>query len=188
MPRCQLRVSDIAVTDSARFCGGGFDSFLGFDSVVLITLALHVFEYFLHLSYEPAFFAHFGFVRVTHCDSLLLAYPHVFLTCGTFLEFVGFFLLVRATVALASIATTIIAPILLLALRSTALLAVFLPNFAIFALVSVHLGKFNFSSLPSFGNSNAFLCQLSLPIHLYLSPLVLQFLSSVSQPILAAPS
>ena len=64
-------------------------------------------------------------LRVTHCDSLLLAYPHVFLTCGTFLEFVGFFLLVRATVALASIATKIIAPILLLALRSTALLAVF---------------------------------------------------------------
>ena len=64
----------------------------------------------------------------------------------------------------------------------------FLPNFAIFALVSVHLENFSFSSLPSFGNSNAFLCQLSLPIHLYLSPLVLQFLSSVSQPILAAPS
>ena len=64
-------------------------------------------------------------LSVTHCDSLLLAYPHVFLTCGTFPEFVGFFLLVRATVALASIATTIIAPILLLALRSTALLAVF---------------------------------------------------------------
>ena len=66
----------------------------------------------------------------------------------------------------------------------------FLPNFAIFALVSVHLGKFNFSSLPSFGNSNAFLCQLSLPIHLSLSlsPLVLQLLGSVSQSILAAPS
>ena len=64
-------------------------------------------------------------LSLTHCDSLLLAYPHVFLTCGTFLEFVGFFLLVRATVALASITTTIIAPILLLALRSTALLAVF---------------------------------------------------------------
>ena len=59
-------------------------------------------------------------LRVTHCDSLLLAYPHVFLPCGTFLEFVGFFLLVRATVALASIATKILAPILLLALRSTA--------------------------------------------------------------------
>ena len=64
----------------------------------------------------------------------------------------------------------------------------FLPNFAIFTLVSVHLGKFNFSSLASIGNSNAFLCQLSLPIHLYLSPLVLQFLCSVSRPSLAAPS
>ena len=64
----------------------------------------------------------------------------------------------------------------------------FLPNFAIFALVSVHLRKFHFSSLPSFGISDAFLCQLSLPIHLYLSPLVLQFLRSVSQPILADPS
>ena len=48
LPRYQLRVSDIAVTDSARFCGGGFDSFLGFEYVVLITLALPVFEYFLH--------------------------------------------------------------------------------------------------------------------------------------------
>ena len=48
LPRCQLRVSDIAVTDLARFCGGGFDSFLGFEYVVLITLALPVFEYFLH--------------------------------------------------------------------------------------------------------------------------------------------
>ena len=30
-------------------------------------------------------------LRVTQCDSLLLAYPHVLLTCGTFIEFVGFF-------------------------------------------------------------------------------------------------
>ena len=49
----------------------------------------------------------------------------MFSSRAVLLEFVGFFLLVRATVALASIATTIIAPILLLALRSTALLAVF---------------------------------------------------------------
>ena len=34
LPRCKLRVSVIAVTDSARFCGGGFDSFLGFEYVV----------------------------------------------------------------------------------------------------------------------------------------------------------
>ena len=77
--------------------------------------------------------------------------------------------LVRATVALASIATTITAPILLLALRSAALLAFFFPNFAIFALVSDHLRNFCFYSwasllvLPSL---------LRLPILLSLSPLV----------------
>ena len=76
---------------------------------------------------------------------------------------------VRATVALASIATTITAPILLLALHSAALLAFFFPNFAIFALVSDHLRNFCFYSwasllvLPSL---------LRLPILLSLSPLV----------------
>ena len=43
-PVVKLRVSGLAVTDSARFCGGGFDSLLGFEYVVLITLASHVFE------------------------------------------------------------------------------------------------------------------------------------------------
>ena len=43
----RLRVSSIAVTDSVRFCGGGIDSFLGFGYRVVITLASHVFEYFL---------------------------------------------------------------------------------------------------------------------------------------------
>ena len=51
--------------------------------------------------------------------------PSHLLTCGPFIRFVASFLLVRATVALALFATTIIAPILLLALRSAALLAVF---------------------------------------------------------------
>ena len=57
--------------------------------------------------------------------------------------------LVRATVALVSIATTITALILLLALRSAALLAFFFPNFAIFALVSDHLRNFCFYSWAS---------------------------------------
>ena len=46
-PDVRLRVSGIAVTDSVRFCGGGIDSFLGFEYEVVITLASHVFEYFL---------------------------------------------------------------------------------------------------------------------------------------------
>ena len=46
-PDVRLRVSSIAVTDSVRLCGRGIDSFLGFEYVVVITLASHVFEYFL---------------------------------------------------------------------------------------------------------------------------------------------
>ena len=46
-PDVRLRVSGIAVTDSVRFCFGGVDSLLGFEYGVVITLASHVFEYFL---------------------------------------------------------------------------------------------------------------------------------------------
>ena len=46
-PDVRLCVSGFAVTDSVRFYGGGIDSFLGFVYVVMITLASHVFEYFL---------------------------------------------------------------------------------------------------------------------------------------------
>ena len=53
---------------------------------------------------------------------------------------------VRATVALASVAVTIPAPILLLALRSAAMVAFFFPNFAIFALVWDRLRNFSFYS------------------------------------------
>ena len=45
-PDVRLRIRGVAVTDSVRFCGGGFDSFLGFEYGVVITLASHVFEYF----------------------------------------------------------------------------------------------------------------------------------------------
>ena len=76
---------------------------------------------------------------------------------------------VRATVALASIATTITVPILLLALRSAALLAVFFLNFAIFALVSDHLRNFCFYSWASLLVLSSL---LRLPILLSLSPLV----------------
>ena len=46
-PDVKLRVNGLAVTDSVRFCGEGIDSFLGFEYVVVITLASHMFEYFL---------------------------------------------------------------------------------------------------------------------------------------------
>ena len=55
-PDVMLRVSSLAVTDLVSFCGGGIDSFLGFEYVVMITLASHVFEYFLLVptEYLPA--------------------------------------------------------------------------------------------------------------------------------------
>ena len=53
---------------------------------------------------------------------------------------------VRATVALAPIAVPITAPILLLALRCAAVVAVFFPSFAIFALVWDLLRNFSFYS------------------------------------------
>ena len=43
----RLCVRSIVVTVSVRFCGGGIDSFLGLEYGVVITLASHVFEYFL---------------------------------------------------------------------------------------------------------------------------------------------
>ena len=116
-------------------------------------------------------------LRVTYCDPLLLAYPHILLTCGPFIGFVGLFPVNqgyscvgvdRHAVYSADSSTS-------LAQWQCGFVGGFLPNFAIFALVSVHLGNFGLSSLASIGNSNAFLCQLSLPIHLYLSPLVSSF-------------
>ena len=78
-------------------------------------------------------------------------------------------MLVRATVALASIATPITAPILLLALRSAALLAVFFRISRFSRWFRIILGIFAFLPEIPFGRSNDFLCQLSLPIHLSLS-------------------
>ena len=127
-------------------------------------------------------------LRVTQCASLLLAYPHVLLMCGTFIEFVGFFPVSQGYSCVGVDLHDDYSADSSTSLAQCGSVGGFLPNFAISALVSVHLGKLGFSSLPSIGISNAFLCQLSLPIHLYLSPLVMQFMNSVSQPILAAPT
>ena len=81
-------------------------------------------------------------------------------------------MLARATVALAPIAATITAPILLLALRSAALLAVFFRISRFSRWFRIILGIFAFLPGIPFGRSNDFLCQLRLPIHLSLSPLM----------------
>ena len=80
-PDVRLCVSGLAVTD----CGGEIDSFLGFEYVVMITLASHVFEYFLRFLLQAcvicAFWLRWGSHGVT---------PPTFLptlTCGPFLGF-----------------------------------------------------------------------------------------------------
>ena len=125
-------------------------------------------------------------LRITYCDPLLLAYPHIFLTCGPLIGFVGFFPVSQGYSCVGVDRHDDYSADSSTSLAQCGFVGGFLPYFAIFALVLVHLGKFGLSSLASIGNSNAFLCQLSLPIHLYLSPLVMQFMNSVSQPIMAA--
>ena len=137
----------------------------------MITLASHVFKYFFRFFLRACVIcAFFGFVGVTWCDTpTFLAYPHVFLTCGPFVGFLGFFGIRQRYSCVGVDHHGVTAPILLLSLRSAALLAFFFPNFAIFALVSDHLRNFCFYSwasllvLPSL---------LRLPILLSLSPLV----------------
>ena len=92
-PDVRLRVRGIAVNVLVLFCGGGFDSFLGFEYGVVITLASHVFEYFFRFFLRACVIcAFFGFVGVTWCDTpTFLAYPHVFLKCSPFIGFLGFF-------------------------------------------------------------------------------------------------
>ena len=81
-PVVRLRVRDLAVTVSVRFCGGRFDSFLGFEYVVMITLASHVFEYFLRFLLQAcvicAFWLRWGSHGVTPLPSCLPSrFPHV---------------------------------------------------------------------------------------------------------------
>ena len=86
---------------------------------------------------------------VTCCDPLLLAYPHVFLTCGPFIGFLGFFHVGQGYSCVgvdrhddynADSSTS---------LAQCGFVGGFLLNFAIFALVSDHLRNFCFSSWDS---------------------------------------
>ena len=161
-PDVRLRVRGIAVTVSVRFCGGGFDSFLEFEYGVVITLASHVFEYFFRFFLRACIIcAFFGFVGVTWCDTpTFLAYPHVFLTCGPFIGFLGFFGVHQSYSCVGVDRHNDYSADSSASLAQCGFVGVFFPNFAIFALVSDHLRNLVLPSL------------LRLPILLSLSPLV----------------
>ena len=94
---------------------------------------------------------------VTWCDTpSFLAYPHIILTCGPFIGFLGFFGVRQRCDSSASLA-------------QCGFVGVFFPNFAIFALVSDHLRNFSFYSWASLLVLPFLLC---LPILLFLSPRV----------------
>ena len=106
------------------------------------------------------------------CDPLLLAYPHVFLTCGLFIGFLGFFHVGQGYSCVGVDRHDDYSADSSTSLAQCGFVSGFLPNFVIFALVSDHLRNFCFSSWDSLWQVHDFLCQLRLPIHLSLSPLM----------------
>ena len=137
----------------------------------MITLASHVFEYFFRFFLRACVIcAFFGFVGVTWCDTpTFLAYPHVFLACGPFIGFLGFFGVRQSYSCVGVDRHDDYSADSSASLAQCGFVGGFFPNFAIFALVSDHLRNFCFYSwasllvLPSL---------LRLPILLSLSPLV----------------
>ena len=136
----------------------------------MITLASRVFEYFRFFLRACVIGAFFGFVGVTWCDTpTFLAYPHVFLMCGPFIGFFGFFGVRQSYSCVGVDRHDDYSADSSASLAQCGFVGGFFPNFAVFALVSDHLRNFCFYSwasllvLPSL---------LRLPILLSLSPLV----------------
>ena len=93
--------------------------------------------------------------------------PSHLLTCGPFIRFVGFFPVSQGYSCVGVVRHDDYSADSSTSLAQCGFVGGFLPNFAIFALVSVHLGEIWPFFLSLYWHSNAFLCQLSLPILLY---------------------
>ena len=88
----RLCVRGIVVTVSVRFCGGGIDSFLGFEYGIDYSRVARVRVLLTFLTTSLRYLRILPSLGVTWCDTpSFLAYPHVFLTCGPFIGFLGFF-------------------------------------------------------------------------------------------------
>ena len=98
-------------------------------------------------SNEPAVFAHFWLRRVTRCgDPTFLAYPHVFLTCGPFIGFLGFFGVRHGYICVGVDRRDDSSADSSASLAQCGYGGDFSPNFAIFALVWDRLRNFRFYS------------------------------------------
>ena len=125
---------------------------------------------------------------VPWCDTpYFLAYPHVFLTCGPFIGFLGFFGVGQSYSCVGVDRHDDYSADSSASLAQCGFVGGFIPNFAIFALVSDHLRNFCFYSwasllvLPS-------LLRLPILLSLSLSPLVASLGGqSCSPPSLVAP-
>ena len=128
--------------------GGGIDSFLGFDYEKVITLASSVFRVLLPiLPTNLRFLRIFGFVGVTWCgDPTFHAYPHVFLTCGPFIGFLGFFGVLQAYSCVGIDRRDDSSADSSASLAQCGYGGGFFPNIAIFALVWDRLRNFSFYS------------------------------------------
>ena len=89
-------------------------------------------------------------MRVTWCDTpYFLAYPHVFLTCGPFIGFLGFFGVGQSYSYVGVDRHGDYSADSSASLAQCGFVGGFIPNFAIFALVSDHLRNFCFYSWAS---------------------------------------
>ena len=138
----------------------------------MITLASHVFEYFLRFLLQAcvicAFWLRWGSHGVTH--PYFLAYPHVFLTCGPFIGFLGFFGVGQSYSCVGVDRHDDYSADSSVSLAQCGFVGGFIPNFTMFALVSDPLRNFCFYSWDSlwpvqialFANSTCLFSSLSL--------------------------
>ena len=109
---------------------------------------------------------------VTCCDPLLLAYPHVFLTCGPFIGFLGFFHVGQGYSCVGVDRHDDYSADSSTSLAQCGFVGGFFRISRFSRWFRIILGIFAFLPGIPFGRSNDFLCQLRLPIHLSLSPLL----------------
>ena len=147
----RLCVRGIIVTVSVRFCGGGIDSFLGFEYGVVITLASHVFEYFLRFLLRACVICAFWLRWGSHGGTPPPFLPTLtlFLTCGPFIGFLGFFGVCQSYSCVGVDRQDDYSADSSASLAQCSFVGGFFPNFAIFALVSDHLRNFSFYSWAS---------------------------------------